>query len=494
MKTKVILWSGGFDSTMILLQACENWTEGNPYEIQLMSVNIPNTGEAKNKRELKVRDEILKYVKERYPKVPIYYNITKVVLEDNLGINTNGNNNTGLAQPILWALSTVPLLPDGCELNFGYIKEDDAIPALSDIESLVNSAAAINQKNLTVNFPLKFVSKTDVLKFYIENALDLIDVCTSCENEDETDLCGRCKPCTHLMEALIRLLADSDSNIVKHASDILKSKFRFKIGYNTTTESYEFRGCDNLGFENTLNDNLLTKTNALLDYVHSSMMPGYNGAISDSYLMCSLADEINAIMGSLKCNQDELTDGDNEYRKNLLKDLSLVLASLLKIATYLGYSLGDLSDYVNSRFNAIGTSINTDSLSSVEKCEEDLDKSIGDIEVVLPPDSIINDNYIYRVKHEPYAIIDGEVFVNPAEGGATFPEIDCHSEAEAITEIKELADRIEADLKEHATNTELNCTTETDRGGYRNLIHFDSYKSCIKVYYIKINVDDEEDA
>ena len=56
--------------------------------------------------------------------------------------------------------------------------------------------------------PLRYYYKKDIIHYLYNKDKFLLENSTSCENLDEEDFCGECVPCSHLIAALLELVAD----------------------------------------------------------------------------------------------------------------------------------------------------------------------------------------------------------------------------------------------------------------------------------------------
>lgn len=241
---KVILWSGGFDSTCLLLQACENFSSDD--KLIVISIVCSACGEEKNFKESNARKQIKSYLAKKYPSIAndIIYKEIKVDFD----ILPNSQNNEGLSQPVIWSTAMTPVIPDNSEIQFGYIAQDQAFAFVNEIQTLVKTASIIEGKNLSVAFPLRLYTKANILEYYIISSNEsLLDMCISCESFIEIDSrCGYCTPCKHLQSALIDLVLHRNEDISNIALNKLKEWFSLNVNidYITKTENHELKFLD----------------------------------------------------------------------------------------------------------------------------------------------------------------------------------------------------------------------------------------------------------
>lgn len=215
---KIILWSGGFDSTALLMGMIEKYKDDPNIEIQCVSIDCLNCGENKIKRETEARKRILNYIHNKYD-VEIRNPIIRINYD-----NFNGSND-GLAQPLIWLFSSLPLIPDNSTIYPGYICGDDALSCTEDLFNIVKDVSNLQHKTINLNLDMRYVRKYEILIYLIKNHPDILDICTSCENPEVDDKCNLCVPCSHLKETLLQLIMSGSSEIAKVAYEKLKEWF-----------------------------------------------------------------------------------------------------------------------------------------------------------------------------------------------------------------------------------------------------------------------------
>lgn len=230
MKNKVIFWSGGFDSTLLLLETLkENYSDS---VIQCVTVVSDRVGDAKNARERASRDHIKEYIKNKFPKAIIQYREIVVKTVDD---NSFNEGFVTFGQALLWALTVIPFLEEDSVLLFGYLLNDhlSTCKFYGPFNTLLSSANELCQKNLTFDFPLITMSKEDVIREIIRHYPEILNLVTCCEGLALNDNCGSCGPCTNLKKSLIYLSTDPNQTVSIAAKNILKDRFKTTI---TVTE------------------------------------------------------------------------------------------------------------------------------------------------------------------------------------------------------------------------------------------------------------------
>ena len=231
---KIVLFSGGFDSTLVLARLIKEAEAGT--SVCAVTIDHNLTGTQKLRREYESQLLILRELRKQYPKIKIEHEVIHI---DSNWISGESYNSRGLAQPILWLCNIIPLLEDKDTLYLGYNQNDQAILHETNINALVSAACQIQEgKKIHTHWPLKYFSKTEVLKTLIEEFPYLLDLCTSCEaiRYEGEKVCGECVPCTHLKEALFNLSLDNNETGEK-AKELLKSKFGISVSVTYDTEN-----------------------------------------------------------------------------------------------------------------------------------------------------------------------------------------------------------------------------------------------------------------
>ena len=219
----VVSWSGGFDSTLLLLKLLSQ-----NRSVVAVTVEHEMTGEYKNGKERKAREHVLNWIASHIPqarlecivqKVPSYtsnlYSSSNCCV-DNASVSQKYKPNSWgshpmqcVCQPVFWACNIIPLLPQRCELCFGYIESDHSLNYKTElIDSIVN-LGKICCKTLDVTFPLMFYTKSEVLRELKKDFEGVMDLVYSCEqlgsNTATSNHCGLCHPCIELRDALVDL-------------------------------------------------------------------------------------------------------------------------------------------------------------------------------------------------------------------------------------------------------------------------------------------------
>lgn len=215
----IIVFSGGFDSTLVLYNLLNEGKDVITVEIEV------DVSYEKVNMEREARDRIINYLSSKF--------YDRQIKRNKITINSSKSviKSSGLAQPLFWVPSAL-LCTEAFSKNhiyFGYIQNDQT--NIEYIKGIVKSAEKLQPyKEFICEFPLLFTSKEEVLYTLIENEPFLFENATTCENAfNKDDFCGDCKPCKHLISALLSLLVYPDkeaySNVKKTASKYLLDKY-----------------------------------------------------------------------------------------------------------------------------------------------------------------------------------------------------------------------------------------------------------------------------
>lgn len=223
---KIMLFSGGYDSTLVLARLVKEAEDNST--VYAVSIDHNLTGTQKLRREYESQLLILRELRKQFPKIKIEHEVIHV---ESSWITGDAYNSRGLAQPIFWLCNIIPILEHKDTLYLGYNQNDQAILHEKNINNLVKAACKIQEdKIIYTHYPLKYFSKTDVVKTLMEEFPYLIELCTSCEAViyEGEKVCGECIPCTHLKEALFNLTLNNNE-VGEKAKQLLKDKFSIKV-------------------------------------------------------------------------------------------------------------------------------------------------------------------------------------------------------------------------------------------------------------------------
>jgi len=196
-KEKVlIVWSGGFDSTALVLKACK---EGIDFDTVYFDLgNNP----VKSKLEQSARNKISNFLQEQYS----YWK------DEIIEINKIDRGHLSYPQPFFWITSLVSQvqLNKYKEIWLGYVSGDgitalktEFIVAFKNL-ALISQCGMVDEKNIPdLVFPFLFSEKKELLRLYEDCKIsNLIKHIHFCENQEEviclekSEAYHKCDPCT----------------------------------------------------------------------------------------------------------------------------------------------------------------------------------------------------------------------------------------------------------------------------------------------------------
>lgn len=209
----VMLWSGGFDSTLMLTNMLDSCPER---DIILVTVQAAITGLRKLQKEEDARKRILTYIHTHYSKsVTKHIKVINQVIPVPEGDRDVANCKVpqvnrpyinediqAIGQPIIWSCNVIPLLPLECVLQLGYISEDHSFIKRDSIVNMIESAGKVSDKNIIVEFPMQYYTKIRVIEDLMNKHPDLLNLCISCESLTSQKRCTTCTCCIDIMKSL----------------------------------------------------------------------------------------------------------------------------------------------------------------------------------------------------------------------------------------------------------------------------------------------------
>lgn len=230
---KAILFSGGYDSTYLLNLLMKNMKDED--ELIIVSIKSNLLANGKVLREDKARRRILDYLEAKY------YNCKVREVGGEINLNSDGHSN-GLAQPLMWLPFMYLMVSGECELNLSYICDDQAIIHMNDFKTILDTCGSFQvDTKITVNFPLRYFYKRDIISRLVHEDKFLFENATSCEGEQEEDFCGKCIPCKCLRSTLIDLICDEETTDEdrKYYENFLAEKFNTKVSCEDLSDNNE---------------------------------------------------------------------------------------------------------------------------------------------------------------------------------------------------------------------------------------------------------------
>lgn len=237
-KNHVVVFSGGFDSTYLLLDMIN---DPSLYDIDLSKDTI-STMEIEHSlcgsiiqqhSESNARTNIITKIKEEKPDLVIKRNIVQIKLY----AQQNPKERRGLSQPILWACNLIPWLSDGDIVYFGYNRNDQLNVVYPSFRTMLQSMSEIEgfQNHFKVDFksPLMWFSKKEIIMDMIAKYKPYLDLCRTCESlypVDSGPFCSTCESCKSLAYTLIEISSsDVSDKMRKICMEYLDKWFHIEI-------------------------------------------------------------------------------------------------------------------------------------------------------------------------------------------------------------------------------------------------------------------------
>lgn len=209
----LVLWSGGCDSTLALLNELRTASNCQTERVDTLSIIHPQVGAVNQQRM--ARRRISEAIRERSDiggKLGQCYEITLQngnILDHFAGHGSEAGiqlGNGGLAQPLIWLPLAQQYLGPEEDLVTGWIKGDCVWHFRTEINQIFETMSKVNIKTGELRFPLEWFEKSEVIQDL--KTWDFLDMCWYCEGvgfDMGNEPCGQCEPCLTHMAAKYRL-------------------------------------------------------------------------------------------------------------------------------------------------------------------------------------------------------------------------------------------------------------------------------------------------
>ena len=236
----LVVWSGGADSTLILLDLARQELakpENERKPIYTLSLKWCFLHKVKMANENSARSEILKRLSNKGVEIkPIELEID-IDYHDDDGANdfiNEGVHYGKVQQCQRWLFEAVYHATNQCNIWMGHMRGEDFFMFGKYFEQLLKVLCELDNKEISLCLPFMYVSKAEVLRDHI--ASDTINVVSTCENPKPTGMpCGECKPCRTRSLALVELLLDNTVSGKEHEeiAKLLKNEIGTISFYNS---------------------------------------------------------------------------------------------------------------------------------------------------------------------------------------------------------------------------------------------------------------------
>lgn len=187
-----VCWSGGADSTAVLVRLLKLSSEDSP--VHIITIAHPQLNKKQYNRERISRNKMQRiFDKRKYHYVMHYIRYPSDAKE----VISTGNLN----QPAWWVCQSAQLVEDNSTIHFGYIQTDVMWHIRQHFEEAYVSICKMMMKtNCKVSFPFELKTKVEVVEYLTDNKL--IDNIWTCDEVKSTKPCGECHKCKELKDAI----------------------------------------------------------------------------------------------------------------------------------------------------------------------------------------------------------------------------------------------------------------------------------------------------
>lgn len=188
-----IFWSGGVDSTYMML-----WLLCHGYCVNAYWIEIGCNNE-KNKKEHEARRKIIDIIEKEYQELSknlMYFHKPAISLD------INGSSRTLIQQAPIWLLGT-QLINNCCnDFAMGYVSGDDAVTWIDAIKNVVKSYNQMthSEKHVKMHFPLMNIKKVWFYEYIPFEIRKNIFWCEYGKDEPKTCRCSACITHRHMLD------------------------------------------------------------------------------------------------------------------------------------------------------------------------------------------------------------------------------------------------------------------------------------------------------
>lgn len=246
-KLPLVVWSGGMDSTAIVI---DHFINNKRFDTVFVKVG---NNVHQQKKELSSRKKILNKLTKKYGKVH-----RNDIIVDFISVESR---NLPLIQPKVWvdAIMYGVDLYDYSEILFGYILSDHFWRVRDHMLDIFESYRKISHTGCfpEIKYPLEFYDKDEIIKEYYtsDETKDILNMVWTCEGISSTGYCYGCEKCLELndlrMSELIQSVVSAVDELIRNEnSGDIKMKYNVnnnrlcmtnndgsKIDFNVTPKS-----------------------------------------------------------------------------------------------------------------------------------------------------------------------------------------------------------------------------------------------------------------
>lgn len=194
----LVLWSGGFDSTLVLYDLCvEAKRKAVHTWPRALSINHQNV--CGNRQAQVARNQIHRKLASR----GLEFERTEVNLSHWDESKFYPAGGVGLQQPVIWLPLAILYLQEKEDLYAGWTRGDDVMHYLAELRWSFQYLRDMTHKDGKLHLPLEWTPKFQVLQRL--RKAKLVSLPWTCEQPKAGLPCGGCKPCRDLKTARYRL-------------------------------------------------------------------------------------------------------------------------------------------------------------------------------------------------------------------------------------------------------------------------------------------------
>ena len=192
-KSILLMWSGGYDSTLLLIEAMRQG-----YRVDTLYIELENNF-LKNKREKYKRFLIKEKLENKFSNTIK----DKIVVQSNII-----KPNYGYSQPSIWLTQSLLNMSETYDyLCLGYLRTSDFWHIRSDWEVALKSLqnCMLYEHIIESLFPLEWNNKQEVHDYFKNYYKKIYDMCHTCENpvlyRGRIIDCNECSSCKNKLKA-----------------------------------------------------------------------------------------------------------------------------------------------------------------------------------------------------------------------------------------------------------------------------------------------------
>lgn len=187
--TALLLWSGGVDSTYILMEFIRTGMIGELYFDHLTVIETDFQSISGNYQNNMARIAIKRQIEVLYGDVSgmISFKTEKPEL-------SQFEYGDGLMQPLIWLFIAVYAAQKKDTLVFGYVKGDQFWHKRTAFDNTILFAKEIIGKELVTHYPLEWAEKSEVIRFMNSSHKSIYNLYWYCESF-KLFPCGTCESC-----------------------------------------------------------------------------------------------------------------------------------------------------------------------------------------------------------------------------------------------------------------------------------------------------------